>query len=172
MSRSVVRVPLNEAVPEFIFRRFCVDQERRYQLIERKRTRWFIINKHAGYSKHNTQCNSPGERRKVEKELRRRRRRRKKKWVLICPLVDERSPCGWRELSKAAKWIIICELDWRQTLNEDDVNLADMRGLRESDWQRERWQQANTLGSEKMNGTHIIIAMKLLYSTGRSKPPL
>lgn len=39
VSRSVVRVPLNEAVPEFIFRCFCVDQERRYQLIERKRTR-------------------------------------------------------------------------------------------------------------------------------------
>lgn len=132
MSRSVVRVPLNEALPEFICQCSCIDWERRYQLIERKRTQWFIINKHVGYSKHNTQCNSPGERREVEKELRRRRRtRKKKKRVLICPLVDERSPCSWRELSKAAKWIIICELDWRQTLNEDDVNLTDMRGLKE-----------------------------------------
>lgn len=40
---------------------FVGEQERRHQLIERKRSRWFIINKHVGYSKHNTQCNSPGE---------------------------------------------------------------------------------------------------------------
>ncbi len=93
-----------------------------------------------------------------------------KKQELICPLVDEQSPCGWRELSKAAKWIIICKLDWRQTFNEDDVNLSDMRGLRQRDWQRERWQQANILSSE-MNGLHIIMAMKLPYSTGHSQPP-
>lgn len=45
----------------------CIDRERRYQLIERKRSQWFIINKHVGYSKHNTQCNSPRERQKVER---------------------------------------------------------------------------------------------------------
>lgn len=113
-----------------LFAGASANAERRYQLIERKRTWWFIINKHVGYSKHNTQRNSPnpGERWEVEKELRRRRR---KKRVLICPLADEQSPCGWRELSKATKWIIIYELDWRQTLNENDVNLADLRGLRE-----------------------------------------
>lgn len=48
VSRSVVRVPLNEAVPEFICWHCCADRERRYQLIEHKRTWWFIINKDAG----------------------------------------------------------------------------------------------------------------------------
>ncbi|CAF93287.1 unnamed protein product, partial [Tetraodon nigroviridis] len=38
VSRSVVRVPLNRAVPEFICWHCCADRERRYQLIEHKRT--------------------------------------------------------------------------------------------------------------------------------------
>lgn len=38
VSRSVVRVPLNRAVPEFICWHCCADRKRRYQLIEHKRT--------------------------------------------------------------------------------------------------------------------------------------
>lgn len=57
------------------------------------------------------------------------------------------------------------QLDWRQTLNENDVNLADLRGLR-----KRRATDREKDGSE-MNGTHIIMAMKLLYSTGHSQPP-